>query len=304
MVCPAYGRVSAMARDPIEKKPLYHYRPGSEILSIGFLGCNLRCPFCQNSHISQISADAMVSSRGGSCFPPEAAAQAVKDGASRIAYTYSEPLIHAEYLLDCMKAVREAGGANVLVTNGCVNREAAGAILALTDAANIDLKSFSAETYAKILGGNLETVLDFIRLACRMKVHTELTTLVVTGLNDSREELDACASFIGKLRPGPGGLGTVPWHLSAYHPDYQWDAPPTDPALLLETAGRAKKSVRFVYTGNIPGEENDTLCPECGNTLIKRRGYRVDTGGLVLKKTDGVPAYYCAHCEKPAPVRY
>jgi pyruvate formate lyase activating enzyme len=282
LALPFYGKLSALARDPVEKKPLYHFRPGSQVLSVGFSGCNLRCPFCQNWHISQSTG------APGSFMSPEALialASAEKD--KQIAYTYSEPLVHAEYLIDAMTEARGAGIANILVTNGTVSAPAAEAILALCDAVNVDLKSFSAAAYEKTLGGNLETVLAFIKKAHELGVHTEITTLVVTGLNDRMEELEAMAAFIRGISP------ELPWHLSAYHPDWKWDAPPTDPELLVEAAGRFRKELAFVYTGNI-AERNfsDTPCPHCGKTLIARRAYRVDRSGLSVK---GKTAF-CASC--------
>jgi pyruvate formate lyase activating enzyme len=245
LVLPFYGLVTAMAVDPIEKKPLYHFRPGSSILSLGFVGCNLRCPFCQNWHISQ-NVDAPRRA-----LSPEAAIQAALSQSAPLAplaplaYTYSEPLAHIEYLLACMKAARRAGVANVLVSNGCVNEAAADAVLRLTDAANIDLKCYSAATYANVLGGNLDTVLAFIRKAQALSVHLELTTLVVPGLNDSDEEIDRCINFIASLSTD------IPWHLSAYHPAYQWDAPPTSARRLIALVERARKTLRRVYAGNL-----------------------------------------------------
>ncbi|GHT79895.1 AmmeMemoRadiSam system radical SAM enzyme [Spirochaetia bacterium] len=297
---PLYGHITALAADPIEKKPLYHFRPGSSILSIGFVGCNLHCPFCQNWHISQrLDADYRE-------LAPEAVIAAARKGGFRqIAYTYSEPLVHAEYLLDCMARSRKAGIANVLVSNGCVNAAAATDILALTDAANIDLKCFSEATYSRILGGDLKTVLAFIRSAHAAGVHLEVTTLIVPALNDGEEEMEAAGEFIA------GVAEDIPWHLSAYHPDYQWDAPPTDPVRLREIARRARRKLRYVYTGNIravPGEEGtgdqDTHCPECGAVLVGRRGYQITTGGLELFERDGAQIYRCRHCGKPAPVRW
>ena len=291
---PFYGRVTALAVDPIEKKPLYHYRPGSMILSAGFCGCNLRCPFCQNWRISQ-SADAAVRQMQ----PGDIVSAALHEDSLAIAYTYSEPLVHIEFLLDCMALAHRHGIANVLVTNGCANGEAAREILALTDAANIDLKCFSAATYTDTLGGTknaLETVLEFIRTACAMGVHVELTTLVVPGLNDSSEELDACAGFVASL-------GQIPWHLSAYHPDYHWNAPPTDSALLLASARRARGKLSYVYTGNISGGENSTVCPHCGATLVRRRGYQTDVSGLAAP-VEGERFYRCARCGEQTPISH
>jgi pyruvate formate lyase activating enzyme len=280
---PFYGYVTTLAMDPIEKKALYHFRPGSMILSVGFAGCNLRCPFCQNWHISQ-STDAP-----GKYMPSgDIVSAALHEDSQALAYTYSEPLVHAEYLLDCMALARRYGIANVIVTNGCVNPEAAGEILSLTDAANIDLKCFSAETYAQVLGGDLDAVLAFIRLACEKGVHVEITTLVVPGLNDSIEELNACADFIASL-------GAIPWHLSAYHPDYRWNAPPTDPMFIRRVKKQPEKRVAFVYAGNIIGDENNTLCPRCGSMLVRRTGYHVEKPGLA-PLTEGENFFRCAQC--------
>jgi pyruvate formate lyase activating enzyme len=188
-----------------------------------------------------------------------------------------------------------------------VNSEAAADILALTDAANIDLKAFSEESYSRVLGGDLNAVLAFIRAAHEAGVHLEITTLVVPGLNDSPEELRRSAAFIAGLSRD------IPWHLSAYHPDYRWDAPPTDPSLLVQAALRARESLSFVYTGNVTAELRatdpqattllDTACPGCGSPLVQRRGYRINTDGLALREADGRSAYFCAECGRAAPIR-
>ena len=297
---PFYGRITALAVDPIEKKPLYHFRPGTEILSAGFAGCNLRCPFCQNWQISQD----VHGSRGRLYAPAElvaAALDADKTGQPAIAYTYSEPLVHIEFLLDCMTAARKAGIANVIVTNGCVTPEAAAEVLDLADAANIDLKCFSEETYAEVLGGNLSAVTGFIRRAVEKGVHVELTTLVVPGLNDSKRELNKCRDFIAEFQGR-----VIPWHLSAYSPAWKWNAPPTNPSFLTGVAGQAREKLPYVYTGNIALRErgfNDTLCPGCGKILVSRRGYKAELSGLSLKTEDGSRHYFCNACGQPAPVR-
>ena len=239
-IIPFYGFISALAIDPIEKKPLYHFKPRTKILSLGFAGCNLHCPFCQNWHISQntdISGKWMQ--------PEEIISAALKHDTPSVAYTYSEPLIHIEYILDCMTLARRHGIANVLVTNGCIKSEAAAEILKLTDAANVDLKSFSQETYKKVLNGDLQTVLDFIAFCYKTGVHVEITTLVVPDLNDSENELGKAADFIASISK------EIPWHLTAYHPDYRWNAPPTDRDFLLNAAKEAEKKLTFVHTGNI-----------------------------------------------------
>jgi pyruvate formate lyase activating enzyme len=219
-------------------------------------------------------------------------------GPAQIAYTYSEPLVHIEVLLACMWEARRQGAANVLVTNGCVNAEGADEILSLTDAANIDLKCFSAETYSKVLGGDLDTVLAFISSAREKGVHVEITTLVVPGLNDGEDEMQKTIDFIAGLSP------EIPFHLSAYHPDWKWEAPPTSPALLAKYAAAAGKKLLYVYTGNTADGRNDTLCPGCGAALVKRRGFRSDTRGMVLKGKGRDKTYYCASCGRAAPVRY
>ncbi|MDR0494990.1 MAG: AmmeMemoRadiSam system radical SAM enzyme [Treponema sp.] len=291
---PFYGFVTALAEDPIEKKPLYHFRPGSTILSAGFAGCNLRCPFCQNWHISQ-----NTDTNGRYMNPVELVTTTAIKRCGQIAYTYSEPLVHIEFLLDCMKEAHRQKIANVLVSNGCINAVPAAEVLALTDAANIDLKCFSENTYSKVLGGDLKTVLNFIRTACEKNVHVELTTLIVPGLNDSKEELDKALDFIAGLESS--GF-TVPWHLSAYHPDWKWEAEATPPELLLKIAHRARERLAYVYTGNITGEKNDTYCRHCGKLLVGRLGRLISTNGLSLKETETGKQYFCAFCKKKAPI--
>jgi len=239
-IIPFYGFVSALAVDPMEKKPLYRFKPGTQILSLGFAGCNFRCPFCQNWHISQ-----NTEIPGKWMKPGDVVSEALRKETPSIAYTYSEPLVHIEYILDCMTLARRHGIANVLVTNGCIKTEAAEEVLNLTDATNIDLKCFSADTYKNLLGGDLQTVLDFIKLAFKKGVHIEVTTLVVPDLNDSDEELAAAADFIFSVNKD------IPWHITAYHPDYRWNAPPTDPSFLRKTVKEAQKKISFVYAGNI-----------------------------------------------------
>jgi pyruvate formate lyase activating enzyme len=288
---PFYGRVSSIAVDPIEKKPLFHYRPGEAILSVGFTGCNLRCPFCQNWQISQ-----MAEAAGNFMPPEELVANAGTLGLKQIAYTYSEPLVHAEYVIECMTLARARGVANVLVTNGCVNGEAAAEIIPLSDAVNIDLKCFSSGSYKNILGGSLSAVKDFIKMAAA-NTHTEVTTLVVPGFNDGVEEIDSCIDFIASVS------NEIPWHISAYHPAYKSRMPPTKAETILDIKNRAGQKLLYRYTGNIINGDNDTICLNCGAVLIRRNGYDVKTPGLAKKsKNDG--KYYCGRCGVTLPVKY
>jgi len=295
-ILPYYGSITALALDPIEKKPLYHFRPGTMILSIGFFGCNMHCPFCQNWHISQASAYEKQTIPLKQMLPGDIVSAALHNNVTAIAYTYSEPLVHAEFLLECMELARSHGIANVLVSNGCIDSQPAEELLSLTDAANIDLKCFSQKTYSQTLGGgalSLETVQSFIRLAYSKKIHIEITTLIVPGLNDSIDELDACAGFIAEM--------DLPWHLSSYHPDYRWNAPPVDPAFMLEFKKRAQKKISHVYIGNIPGEVNNTACSNCGTVLIRRRGYAIDVSGLA-SPVEGEKMCRCKKCGFPTVV--
>lgn len=288
LALPYYGRLSALAVDPIEKKPLHHFLPGSSVLSAGLVGCNLNCPFCQNWRISQSLDEA------GPFVEPEALVdRAVQGGWPSIALTYSEPAVHAEYALDLFAAARERGLCTVLVTNGCVNRGPGRELLALTDAVNVDLKAWKRETYADILGGDRDAVLAFIEDAVALGVETEATTLVVTDLNDSAEELGACAAFLAGLS------ADLPYHLSAYRPEWRWSAPATAPVLLAERAAAAKERLNYVYVGNLPGAGSDTVCPSCGATAIRRSGYRTEATGLAAGD-DG--SARCAVCGAPIPV--
>lgn len=280
---PYYGMTTALNLDPIEKKPLYHFRPGSRVFSVGFLGCNLRCPFCQNWEISQ-SVDAPAR-----FIEPDALVdRALASGAGAIAYTYSEPLVHAEYVIAASRRAKEKGLANILVTNGCVLEEPARALLADCDAVNVDLKAFQAETYRRALGGDLEAVQTFIRTAFELRVHLEITTLVVTALNDTLEEIERSAAFIASLS------ADIPYHLSAYRPEYRYDAKPTDPDLLSRCAATAREHLRYVYVGNIRSDYGDTHCPRCGAAVVRRIGYAVDASGLAKNGDGTVSCRFCA----------
>jgi Pyruvate-formate lyase-activating enzyme len=286
MSLPFYGRISSLAIDPIEKKPLYHFLPGSGVFSAGFVGCDFFCPFCQNWQISQevpASLEALS--------PEELIAEARRSGCPSIAYTYSEPTIHFEYLRKAMALARKAGIKNVLVTNGGIVPEAARELLTLTDAANIDLKCWSEEAYKKVLGGERGTVLEFIRSAVRL-CHVEVTSLVVPGLCEWERDIASIAEFLAGLSPD------IPFHLSAYHPAWKYRQAGTELALLERLTAIAKERLRFVYVGNVLGRGDDTLCPGCGAAVIRRRGYRIDASGL--KKAGG--RGLCAACREELPI--
>ena len=226
---PFFGRLSAVAVDPIEKKPLYHFYPGATILSLGFVGCSFHCPFCQNFHISQ---DTSAAQRFYS--PLDAVRLAQGERSFGIAYTYSEPLIHFEYVLETSRIAREEGLKNVLVTNGYLNPEPAEELLALTDAANVDLKSFNPDFYRKEIGGDVEEVKRFIAQASE-RIHLEVTTLVIPQKNDTDEEIEAIARFLADLNPD------IPYHLSCYYPAYRYSIPATDGAVVERLSRRLKE---------------------------------------------------------------
>ncbi len=279
---PFYGMSSSVAMDPIEKKPLYHFYPGSQILSIGFVSCSFHCGFCQNWHISQ-GRDA----RTRYVSPRALVDSARREGSIGIAYTYSEPLIHGEYLLDTAVLARAAGLKTVLVSNGYMCEGPAEEILTLMDAANIDLKAFSDEFYRKETGGELEEVQRFIQQAARL-THLEVTTLVIPGKNDDPGEIEALARWVASVGPD------IPLHLSAYHPDYKYTIPSTSAEGLRQLGALARKHVRYVYLGNIGISESPTMCTSCGSLLVQRRGYSVSVVGLKAGR--------CAKCGTRTPI--
>ncbi len=245
-----YAVVSSIALDPIEKKPLARYCPGSVILSVGSFGCNLRCPFCQNHEIS-MSDGAEFLRDGERRLPPEELAELAERlrvrGNIGVAFTYNEPLIGWEYVRDTAKLLREKDLKVVLVTNGCFCEEIADELLPLTDALNVDLKSFRAETYDRLLGGDLETVKRFIVKAAA-RCHVELTTLIVPGMNDSEEEIRSLAEWVASL---PNGA-EIPLHLSRFFPRWRMtDRPPTGRGSVLGLVSAARESLRWVYPGNM-----------------------------------------------------
>lgn len=281
-----YGRVSSVHVDPMEKKPLYHFHPGTTVFSVGGWGCNFRCAFCQNWTISQ---QAMLQS--SAIAPDRLVAEARASGAAGIAYTYNEPLIGFEYVRDCAALARGAGLANVLVTNGYVNPEPASELLPLIDAANVDLKSIDDGFYREHCGGSLAPVQEFIAMAVRGGCHIELTNLVIPGLNDEDRHFESLSEWVLST-VGPA----VPLHLSAYHPQYKLQAPPT-PADTLDRAHRiCARRLRYVYLGNVISRTGrDTACPGCGTVLIARVGYTV--------RVQNLRGCECARCGRELDIR-
>lgn len=264
-----YGKSVAEAVDPVEKKPLYHFHPGSRTFSIATVGCNFRCLHCQNHEISQWphSGKALP---GHELPPAQIVSEARVRGCTSIAYTYTEPTVFFEYAYDTAVLAHQAGLSNIFVSNGYITTEALEAIAPYLDAANIDLKGFSERFYREVAGATLGGVLEALRDFRRLGIWLEVTTLIVPGHNDAPAELREMARFIANE------LGCdTPWHITAFHPTYRMlDRPPT-PAASLRLARRIglEAGLRYVYLGNLAaGEGEDTLCPDCGKVVISRRG--------------------------------
>ncbi len=280
---PFYGILSALNVDPIEKKPLYHFFPGSVILSAGFYGCSFHCPFCQNFQISQQE----YLSRENKYVSPEALIHLVQEkGLSSIAFTYSEPLVHFEYILEASRIAHEKGIKTVLVTNGYINKKPAKELLPVIDALNIDLKSFSDSFYTKELGGTLKPVMDFVIEAAAF-AHVEITTLIIPGKNDSNDEIRKTAHFIASINR------KIPYHLSAYYPAFHYQIQPTSENKISSLIKSAREYLDFVYPGNTANLDNNTYCSYCGSLLVKRNGYRTTLQGI----TDNT----CTKCGNPLP---
>lgn len=285
LVATGYGRLSTQHNDPIEKKPLYHFHPGSEIFSIGGWGCNFACRFCQNWRISQ-SVNVQAQS-----FRPEEVIQAAQDQhVPGIAYTYNEPLINYEFVQDCARLARPAGLFNVLVTNGFIEAQPAAGLLPLIDALNIDIKSMDAAFYKEQCRGALAPVLRFAQQAVSAECHVEITNLLIPGLNDSEEQVGRLSAWMA------ANLGReTPLHLSAYHPEYKLDIPPTPKVVLERSLARCRRDLNYVYLGNVLSSAGQiTLCPQCAQELIVRQGYNV--------RIVGIDNHACRHCGRPVDV--
>jgi pyruvate formate lyase activating enzyme len=273
-----YGRAISANVDPVEKKPLFHFYPGSGAFSIATVGCNYRCQWCQNWQISQAVREEHLVLGSQLAAPRELVAMAQRTGCRSIAYTYTEPTIFFEYAYDTAKLARTAGIANIFVTNGYMTAEALETIRPYLDAANVDLKAFRDETYRKLIGARLQPVLDSLVRMKEANVWVEVTTLVITDLNDSDEELREIATFIhDELGP------ETPWHVSRYHPTYKYDAPPTPIERLARAWEIGKEAgLYYVFVGNVPGrmlprgvEGESTYCHNCNARLIARWGYSI-----------------------------
>ena len=278
-----YGKTVSIAVDPIEKKPLYNFHPGTLILSIAPNGCNFACSYCQNWEISQT----IVPSR--ELAPRQALEAAQSSNSVGIAYTYTEPLIWYEYILDTGALIHEAGMVNVLVTNGYINEEPFLRLLPLIDAMNIDVKSMDDSFYRAHCKGKLEPVLRIARKAKESGCHVEITHLMIPTLNDSDENIKALIEWVV-------GLGVdTPLHFSRYFPHYKCDLPPTPAETIQKAYERAKERLRHVYVGNIsvPGA-SDTYCSNCGSRLISRVGYST--------RIENVQGGSCQQCGAPSDI--
>jgi len=281
-----YGRVIAENVDPIEKKPLYHFLPGSRSFSIATVGCNFMCLHCQNYDISQYPRTHEGRIPGKDRTPQEIVALALASRSASISYTYVEPTIFMEYALDVAREARAQGLRNVFVSNGYMTEVSATALAEFIDGDNVDLKSMRDDFYRKVCKARLQPVLDTIPRLKQAGVWLEVTTLVIPGYNDSDEELTEIAQFIKGVDPG------IPWHVSAFYPTHQMlDRPRTPPATLFRAREIGLQAgLRYVYTGNIPGEGvENTYCYQCGELLIQRLGYSIRT----FKIEDGK----CPQCQ-------
>ena len=268
-----YGKLIARNIDPIEKKPLFHFFPGSLSYSIATVGCNFKCKFCQNADIAQMPSnhDGMIM---GDYFTPEDIVDAAENGNCKsIAYTYTEPTVYFEFAYDTARIAHEKGIQNVFVTNGYMTSEAIEMISPYLDAANVDLKAFNEKFYKEISKAKLKHVKETLKLMKLLGIFVEVTTLLIPGLNDNKHELEMLADFlIESLGP------ETPWHISRFHPTYKLlDRPPTPiETLIMARKIGIKSGLKYVYTGNVPGENSEnTFCYKCNNILIDRWGFYV-----------------------------
>jgi pyruvate formate lyase activating enzyme len=282
-----WGYTAGVAVDPIEKKPFFHLLPGSTALSFGMLGCDLHCPYCQNWFTSQALRNPEASEAAQEVTPQELVEAAIEHRCAVITSTYNEPLITAEWARDVFELARKAGIVTTFVSNGHATPEVLDYLAPVIDAYKVDLKSFSPKTYAA-LGGKLQAVLDTIAGLVERGIWVEVVTLVVPGLNDSPEELKGIAAFLAGVSPD------IPWHVTAFHPDYQMTDPPATPASTLQAGAQIGRTagLRYVYAGNLSGrvgDLEDTRCPACGTAVVRRAGFTVLDVGLT-------PGGTCPNC--------
>ncbi len=277
-----YGKVIAQAVDPIEKKPLFHFHPGSRSYSVATVGCNFRCTFCQNADISQ-AVRGHLGIAGRDTLPEAVVAAAERAACASIAYTYTEPTMFFEFSYDIGRLAHQQGLANVYVSNGYMTREMLDRMAPaqgenVLDAANVDLKAFTDDFYREQCGARLQPVLDALKLLSERGVWLEVTTLIIPGLNDSDAELAELAGFIVQ-ELGPD----TPWHVSRFHPTFRLTDRPSTPVSTVLHAREIglEAGLRYVYAGNIPGQGGeDTVCPACGAVVIQRNGYRERHDGM------------------------
>ncbi|HRR32225.1 MAG TPA: AmmeMemoRadiSam system radical SAM enzyme [Candidatus Sumerlaeia bacterium] len=264
-----YAKAIASHIDPIEKKPLFHFQPGSTSFSIATVGCNFHCPFCQNSDISQMPRD--MKEIAGQDFPPESVVRAaLRRDCQSISYTYTEPTVYFEYAYDTARQAHAAGLKNVFVSNGYMTPETVKTVAPYLDAINVDLKAFDDDVYRKYIGAELPKILQSIEAIYEAGIWLEITTLIVPSVTDTEAQIQGAAEFIASLNPN------IPWHVSRYHPSYKFNAPPT-PTNILKKAYEIGKAagLRYIYLGNVWGEGENTYCWKCGALLIARLGFSV-----------------------------
>jgi len=266
-----YGKLISMNIDPIEKKPLFHFLPGSTSFSIATVGCNFRCEHCQNNEISQYPKEHEGEIMGQPATPEAVVEAAVRGGCKSISYTYTEPTIFFEFAYDCAKLAHQKGIRNVFVSNGYTGPEAAKTIAPYLDGNNIDLKG-GDEFYKKICGAGLEPVKETIRLMKALGVWVEVTTLIIPDHNDSEKDMRDIAEFLSSIDP------SIPWHVTQFYPTYRILDKPRTPVKTLRRAREIgfEAGLKYVYEGNVPGEGGEnTYCPDCKELLIRRLGFSI-----------------------------
>jgi len=299
-----YQEISSLALDPIEKKPLYHFYPATNILSVGTFGCNLFCPFCQNyslAHAGRVISrqgigEPGAEASGGQLIPHPGsyarssewltamALRANPEGSIGVAFTYNEPSIWYEYVLEAAARLHEQGQKVVLVTNGYIEREPLNQLLPLVDAMNIDVKAFTPDFYKKHCRGKLQSVMDTVELAAA-NCHVEITNLIIPGENDDPAEIEDLSRWLAGISPH------IPLHLSRYHPAFTFTRNPTPETAMVKARQIAQEHLDFVYLGNLAGETNSTICLNCGGVLIERSLYQTRLVNL--------SGHICSACGQP-----